>query len=651
MRTFRRWDERASTEGSNELLRELALEILGCAKSQGAVLAIRDMLIRRDYAGIVNYELAYGSFDSDSDLLDVITIRQVLAFFQKRADLDIGIDKKEAAAAKFLEADKLCAESNHIFNLWSQGKFVFHPDVEAVLHGATRKIARCLGEVPKLSDLVVRFGPGATTKVKKENSSWRNKLSAGLQCSEEFLPLLSEALAELPAWVELESVSVPNTVGSIFDTDTHIAWESDPKGNDYLVETEVAELSVDVVTGKLSFVPKNAKTLRVVKPEPVLNGMFQLGIGEYMARRLSALGIDITDQTRNQRLAKVGSLTGALATLDLSSASDTISIGAVSHLLPLEWFCFLSNLRSGRIEHPTDQDRVWETSMFSQMGNGFTFPLETLIFWALTSASADLMKSSSEISVYGDDIIVGTEVVPLLIRVLHAVGFVVNEKKSYWTGNFRESCGKDYLSGFDIRPVYVKDCLSCDTAFVLRNFFWREGGRDIARYIENNWLDESVRLYGPDGYGDGCLVQDDPPLTPHKRAEGWAGWTFEAWTWRSRKSFAKRLGDQVLPGYSIYANPSSPYSALKGVFEYGLDLPRKSQKGYLGQWMEERRMFSVLAHTACDETGEWCLYEPYSSPNLLQRRKKGNRVEYITGSTLPGTDGFKKISIYTLRPA
>jgi hypothetical protein len=132
--------------------------------------------------------------------------------------------------------------------------------------------------------------------------------------------------------------------------------------------------------GKLEFVPKNAKTFRSTVTEPVLNGLTQLAIGDFLFDRLKRSGLDLRDQTRNQRLALEGSLTGALATLDLSSASDTISRELVYHLLPLEWAHFLGLSRTGHIKY---RGQRYTLEKFSSMGNGYTFPLESLIFGLL----------------------------------------------------------------------------------------------------------------------------------------------------------------------------------------------------------------------------------------------------------------------------
>ena len=96
------------------------------------------------------------------------------------------------------------------------------------------------------------------------------------------------------------------------------------------------------------------------------------------------------------------------------------------------------------------------------MGNGFTFELESLIFWAITVACVELENLSSgrrdtRVSVYGDDIIAPTYSVDLLLESLKYCGFRINEAKSFWDGPFRESCGEHYFSGERVTPFFVKD--------------------------------------------------------------------------------------------------------------------------------------------------------------------------------------------------
>lgn len=168
----------------------------------------------------------------------------------------------------------------------------------------------------------------------------------------------------------------------------------------------------------------------------------------WISRRLRSFGIDLTNQALNQELARKGSIDGSLATLDLSNASDTIATELVRRLLPPDWFQLLMDIRS---PHYLEKGEWHENHSFSSQGNAFTFPLETLIFWALGKVTCDF------IHVYGDDIICDTASYHDLVELLEVCGFTCNLEKSFASGPFRESCGADYINGVDVRPIYYKE--------------------------------------------------------------------------------------------------------------------------------------------------------------------------------------------------
>lgn len=585
---FTRWDQEASTDSSNEVLFHLALEHVAlCNGDDEQTLDILKLLAAKDVKGLCSYELSYEA----TDVTTARNLRQVLAFFQKRKDLDIGVDTREVAWSTARGAEMLCCETNTIFRKVYQGGFFFPLDVESVLFRAQRKIASILGDVPSISGLQLHFGPGATTQVKKKDASARRKLSQMMCCSEEMASSLGEVLSDMPLWAGAS----PST-GDI-------------------------SCPVAIHRGKIDFVRKSAKTDRTISVEPMLNSMVQLGVGEYIAKRLRREGIDITDQSRNQRLAMSGSITGDLATLDLSSASDTVSSKLCESLLPLDWFLFLSKFRTGMGVGPDGPVRL---EKFSSMGNGFTFPLETLIFYALARGCVDDADHPS-VSVYGDDIIVPTYAYDLLVKVLHCAGFLVNRRKSFSRGPFRESCGKDYYAGTDIRPCYLKGPLSGESCFVLHNFYVRTGQPEFASIIRE-LLDESLSIFGPDGYGDGHLIGDFDPK-PCGRDKGWSGFTFETYTWKARKVFYKRplSADYVFPAYSIYVKGGD--ASL---------VPVDHEQSIVQQPFGAR---AVLRKS--------------QSSGSIRPERSDSEYKIVDGrahlvDTLPGVDGYKRIKVYIL---
>lgn len=221
-----------------------------------------------------------------------------------------------------------------------------------------------------------------------------------------------------------------------------------------------------VLGSKLSTVPKNEDTMRTIAIEPSGSMCMQLAAGKYLEEALSNVGLNIkTQQPLNKAYARLGSFDRSLATLDLSSASDHISPDLVRALFPKPWYELLMQLRSQAIRA---NGEFVGLNMMSTMGNGFTFPLMTIIIVSLVYANRRISHSGPSLfvdwkdtAVYGDDIIVPTKEFPSVVNVLERAGFVVNIDKSFSTGSFRESCGGDYDGGVDITPFYIES-LSTD---------------------------------------------------------------------------------------------------------------------------------------------------------------------------------------------
>lgn len=514
---YSRWDERISTKDSNDVLKELALVHASRINSSTEREYLTDCINRDRILDLCDYNPSY----EELSVNDATNARQVCAFYSKRADLELGVSRREVAVRSFIAAEDLCREMNELLRLRASGEFFYLPGVEPKLFRAQQKIARFLGDVPSLSDLKIRFGPGATTQVKKPTASPSRKLGQTLACSKELYPHIDEVLRELPLWTDFQCKM--------------------QRGENLTIDLEIHP-------GRLGFVPKSWKTERSIVVEPMLNTCIQLGINDYLSARFRGFGLDLTDQSVNQRAALQGSLTGELATLDLQSASDTISLEAVYLLLPIDWAIFLSKFRTGTVDC---EGVACEMEKFSSMGNGFTFPLESLIFYGLACAC---VRDGDEclVSVFGDDVVIPTYAYADLCELFHHVGFIVNTKKSFSTGCFRESCGVDYHRGIDIRPSYVKDSLALFDIFRLHNQYVRRHDAECAHLLLAH-VPPSFRKWGPDGYGDGHLLGDNG-LRPHGRADGWCGFTFESYTLKPKRDFSIRPGDRIYPFYATYAS-------------------------------------------------------------------------------------------------
>jgi hypothetical protein len=231
-----------------------------------------------------------------------------------------------------------------------------------------------------------------------------------------------------------------------------------------LRSTKVGERTVR--GSRLSFVPKTAVISRTICTEPILNMFFQKGIeGALKRRMLEVIGIDLSiQQPKNSQLARLGSISGEFGTIDLSSASDTLSISTIKRYFPQRVYDVLMRYRSPRTILP-DGSEI-DLHMVSSMGNAFTFPLQTLFFSALVMGAYRALdirvkkprgpSETGNFAVYGDDIIVLERSYKLLTRLLFLTGFTVNHDKSFNEGLFRESCGQDFYSGYNVRGVYIQ---------------------------------------------------------------------------------------------------------------------------------------------------------------------------------------------------
>lgn len=565
------WTKNRSAQESLVILRELSVK---CSELGGPLAKkLLDLVNNKDYRTLVNYEIDYS--DENLTVADATYSRQILGLYQKCEFLKIGYNVEEEAARRFVKSERMCLEANLRFELIDQHPNLVDADVMDVLLRSQRKIQSILGPCPKpLSELKFEYGTGANTNVKRADACPRAKLSAQLECSTNLFPVVASLLSEVPALAEHHAVhgSSNNEELSFLDRVRFL----DHQEANFLVDVSLA-------TGLVMFVSKNAKTKRTIVLEPPLNTLMQKGYGTEMKRLLLASGINLYDQSINQRFALLGSVSGEVATEDASMASDCVCRGLVWNQLPYCWAEALDHARTPYVRLPESvtADIVAEQKMdkfmvpgwrpysmekFSSMGCAFTFELESVIFYGLCFAVTEALGLDTKmVSIYGDDMIVPVEAHSLLVRVLKFCGFSLNLEKSFASGPFRESCGADYFHGFDIRPYYQKTKISGQSLFVMHNWFVRHCEFELAR-VALRYCREPERLWGPDGYGDGHLIGSydvRPPKREHRRA-GYDGSYFDTYILGVKHNIQPMPGDRVLPAYSVYTrsgadSPTDPY--------------------------------------------------------------------------------------------
>jgi hypothetical protein len=208
-------------------------------------------------------------------------------------------------------------------------------------------------------------------------------------------------------------------------------------------------------------VPKTWKTLRTITPLTLLSLFYSYGIGGVVTKRLEDSGIDIRSlQERHKKLVKQFSISRTHATADLSAASDSILSEHLNRILPREWYVALKPIMTHRVVFG---DKEYYTDSVLPMGNGCTFPVETLYFYCLIKAIGELTKTKGVYSVYGDDLIYPSSIHNYVYKVFEDLSLKLNTDKTFVHSSFRESCGSDYYRGIDVRTFYFKGTSSLIT--------------------------------------------------------------------------------------------------------------------------------------------------------------------------------------------
>lgn len=197
-------------------------------------------------------------------------------------------------------------------------------------------------------------------------------------------------------------------------------------------------------------VPKKNDIDRGINPNTLLGSFYSAALGAIVEEALRAEGLDIRRlQERHKIYARRASTTGKLVTADLSDASHGFLSHIINALMPRKWF---RALMYGVIRQVEVDGRVYRLESIMTMGIGFTFPVQTLLFYCLLKALSELTNISGLISVYGDDLIYPRKLHPFVVSIFKELGFKLNLDKTFVESRFRESCGGDYFKGVDVRP-------------------------------------------------------------------------------------------------------------------------------------------------------------------------------------------------------
>lgn len=222
---------------------------------------------------------------------------------------------------------------------------------------------------------------------------------------------------------------------------------------------------------KLITVPKGIDKRRSICPEPAEYQFNQQGIwdllDEYISRHVELRQhISIHDQSVNRNAALSASFYQDCATIDLSSASDSVSwllVKSIFRRCPkLLWMMW--STRSTTVRLPSG--RVIATNKYAPMGSALCFPVESIIFAAMCQVAVNHahVRTRDTYHVYGDDIIIPAPAYHEVIRILTDCGFLVNEQKTFDPYcRYKESCGMEGLDGVDVSCLGISRKFSADT--------------------------------------------------------------------------------------------------------------------------------------------------------------------------------------------
>lgn len=506
-------------------------------------------------------------WDSESYFNDVACI----SFLRKYEPLPTGIDRKKVATDAFFEAELTCYRTNQRLLPFIHGTFGPEDEAAAAFIAVVRKeVEGIIGSRPPRRrvdlpngmsmrvDYPGRFGPGSTFGDKGCLTTIPDKMSSSPTLTRDAWPFL-------------------------------FPWSGTLWGS---ACASRGESLVTVRGNRFSTVPKDCTKFRGICIEPSINLFYQLAFGQAMKDRLKSKGLHLkTAPDLHKLIARESSISGKYATIDLSQASDNLSSSLVKLVIPPMWFEPLNDLRSPYTEivHAGVVKNVL-LEKFSSMGNGYTFELETAIFMAICKAVYTVHGQKSYMSknvfVFGDDIIVEAALAKDVLAALRFFGFKPNEKKTFLSGPFRESCGGDYFEGVDVRPYFLKELPSEPQDYIamangirgmaLKEHTFRNRWSDVRRawFVALDSVPSNIRrCRGPKSLGD-LVIHDEP----------------EFWTTRTRSSIRYikvwRPARFKKVGWDHFADDVVLAGACYGVpWGDGGVIPRDSVAGFKQGWV------------------------------------------------------------------
>jgi len=404
-----------------------------------------------------------GTLLSVPDESALFAVRQFSLAFGK-IGVDCSDERTTRAINKYIQCEQELRRSDRSF----------HDDSRLDFDRMARLLwTNVLGRVDRrvyLGDFRPKHGPGATADKLKGNLKFTNV--TWTQRLEDEFPFVENGVASYSQYIEMiDSVK--------------------------FLEPG-AEIPVKVIT-----VPKTLKTPRIIAVEPTHMQYMQQALLELIEEEIrkdnnSMNFLCYDSQIPNQEMARRGASDRSLATLDLSEASDRVSNEHVRQLLSHTPHLFRSvdacRSRKARVlDKVSGLDQTIRLAKFASMGSALCFPMEAFVFTTVVFlgiqkslgyqlTQKDIKSFYGRVRVYGDDIIVPTNHASIVAEVLESYGFKVNRDKSFWTGMFRESCGKEYFNKTDVSISRVRSMPPVNNENVKELVSWSALRNQLAKF-------------------------------------------------------------------------------------------------------------------------------------------------------------------------
>lgn len=426
-------------------------------------------------------------------------IRNILRLFKKMRLEQSDVDSlHQKAVREFYQCDEVAG-------------LVILPDRHDHLIGRVSKLVLNTLNSKDVEHGTYRHGPGAVEERLRANQKWEalsNEIRSSSFDASEY-GLETWAITSVRPTDRYNSRSIRVLRNSRRKVVSLRRGGSDPGSRTGDCRRDSLFSGVSRRRARLVTVAKDSSSRRTITVEPLLGQFIQQGLNTLLREAISECRVlsnclTLTDQSKNQELAMIGSITDEWATIDLKSASDLLSVKLVESVFRHSGLFFDHMMDCRSTDVYSDLTEAKQLSKFAGMGNALTFPVQSICFaviciaaildsWGKTPTYWNVRRASRCIHVYGDDIVVKREYAHQCVDWLHSVGLKVNTKKSFLSGNFKESCGVDAFRGVDITPLYIKhrpDDGAADPSIIaglvsLSNTMWLEGLYETSTSLKN----------------------------------------------------------------------------------------------------------------------------------------------------------------------